>query len=97
MPTYISLVNYTQQGIEKVKESPARLDAARKAYEAVGAKLLQFYLVMGRYDIMVICEAPDDKTAAKLALMIGSKGALRTETFRAFTEDEYRNIVAELP
>jgi len=97
MPTYISLVNFTQQGIEKVKESPARFEAARKAYEAVGAKLLQFYLVMGRYDIVVICEGPDDKTATKLALMIGSKGALRTETFRAFTEDEYRKIVAELP
>jgi uncharacterized protein with GYD domain len=91
------LINLTQQGIEKVKESPARLDAAKKVYEAVGAKLLQFYLVMGRYDIVTIGEAPDDKTAAKLALMIGSKGALRTETFRAFTEDEYRKIVAELP
>lgn len=97
MPTYISLVNYTQQGIEKVKESPDRLNAAKRAYEGFGAKLQQFYLVMGRYDMVVVCEAPDDKTAAKLALLIGSKGALRTETFRAFTEDEYRKIVAELP
>ena len=68
MPTHISLINYTQQGIEKVKESPAWLDAAKNAYEAVGAKLLEFYLVMGRYDIVAIGEAPDDKTAAKLAL-----------------------------
>jgi uncharacterized protein with GYD domain len=97
MPTYISLVNYTQQGIEKVKESPARLDAVRKVYEAAGGKLLQFYLVMGRYDVVVIGEAPDDKAVAKIALTIGSKGAVRTETLRAFTEDEYRKIVAELP
>jgi len=97
MPTYISLVNYTQQGIEKIKDGPTRLDAAKKVYEAFGAKLLQFYLVMGRYDTVAIGEAPDDKTAAKIALTVGSKGALRTETFRAFTEDEYRKIIAELP
>jgi uncharacterized protein with GYD domain len=52
---------------------------------------------MGRYDTVAIGEAPDDKTAAKIALTVGSKGALRTETFRAFTEDEYRKIIAELP
>jgi len=97
MGTYISLVNYTQQGIEKVKESPHRLDAVKKVYEAAGGKLLQFYLVMGRYDVVVIGEAPDEKAAAKIALTIGSKGAVRTETFRAFTEDEYRKIIAELP
>jgi len=97
MPTYISLINYSQRGIEEVKESPNRLDAAKKIYEAPGGKLLQFYLVMGRYDVVVISEAPDDKAAAKTALIIGSKGAVRTETFRAFTEQEYRKIVAELP
>jgi uncharacterized protein with GYD domain len=97
MPTYISLVNFTQQGIEKVKESPSRLDAVKKVYEAAGGKLLQFYLVMGRYDVVVVGEAPDDKAAAKIALMIGSKGAVRTETFRAFKEEEYRKIIAELP
>ncbi|MFO7686821.1 MAG: GYD domain-containing protein [Desulfobacterales bacterium] len=97
MPTYISLVNYTQQGIEKVKESPTRLDAVKKLFEATGGKLTQFYLVMGRYDVVYIGEAPDDKTAAKIALTIGSKGAVRTETLRAFSEDEYRKIIAELP
>jgi uncharacterized protein with GYD domain len=74
MPTYISLVNFTQQGIEKIKESPARLDSVKKLYEAAGGKLLQFYLVMGRYDVVVIGEAPDDKTAAKIALTIWLKG-----------------------
>jgi uncharacterized protein with GYD domain len=52
---------------------------------------------MGRYDVVVMSEAPDDKAATKIALIIGSKGAVRTETFRAFTEEEYRKIVAELP
>jgi uncharacterized protein with GYD domain len=97
MPTHITLINWTQKGIENVKESPARLDAAKKAYQAVGAELKAFYLTMGRYDAVVISEGPDAETAAKLALAIGSQGAIRTETMRAFTEDEYRKIIAALP
>ena len=70
------------------------LDAA---FKAMGGELNQFYLVMGRYDMVVIGEAPDDETAAKLALAIGSQGAIRTETLRAFTEEEYRTIISALP
>jgi uncharacterized protein with GYD domain len=97
MATYIVLLRYTQQGVEKIKESPARLDAAKKAFRAMGAELKQWYLVMGQYDAVVVGEAPDDETVAKLALAIGSQGSIRTETLRAFTEDEYRKIVAALP
>jgi len=97
MATYIVLLRYTQQGAEKIKESPARLDAAKKAFQAMGAELKQWYLVMGRYDAVVVGEAPDDETVAKLALAIGSQGSIRTETLRAFTEDEYRKIIAALP
>jgi uncharacterized protein with GYD domain len=97
MATYIVLVRYTQQGAQNIKESPARLDAAKKAFRAMGAELKQWYLVMGQYDAVVIAEAPDDETVSKLALAIGSLGSIRTETLRAFTEDEYRKIVAALP
>ncbi len=97
MATYILLTNYTQQGIANVKESPARLDAARKFFESVGAQLKQFYLTMGKYDIVVVAEAPDDETIAKIALKLGSLGNVRTETLRAFPEDEFRKIVAALP
>ncbi len=97
MPTYISLLNFTQQGIEKIKESPARLDRARQAFQAMGAELKAFYLVMGRYDAVVISEAPNDETVGKLVLMIGAQGNVRTETLRAFTEDEYRKMIAALP
>jgi uncharacterized protein with GYD domain len=97
MPTYIIMVSYTQKGVENIKESPARLDAARKAFQAMGAELKQFYLVMGQYDAVIVSEGPDDETAAKLALAVGSLGNVRTETLRAFTEDEYRKIVAALP
>ena len=94
MPTYIMLMRYTQQGIEKIKESPSRLDASKKAFEAMGAKVKDFYLVMGQYDTVAVIEAPDDETMSKLALSVGSKGAARTETLRAYTENEFRKIVA---
>jgi len=97
MPTYISLLNFTQQGIEKIKESPARLDRARQAFKAMDAELKAFYLVMGQYDAVVISEAPNDETVGKLVLMIGAQGNIRTETLRAFTEDEYRKMIAALP
>lgn len=97
MPTYISLLNFTQQGIEKIKESPARLDKARQAFQAMGAELKAFYLVMGRYDAVVISEAPNDETVGKLVIMIGAQGNIRTETLRAFNEEEYRKMIAALP
>jgi len=97
MPTFITLVNYTEEGIENVKESPARLDAAKAAFRAAGAEIKGFYLVLGRYDMVLIAEGPDAETAAKLALAIGSQGNVRTETLRAFTEEEYRKIIAALP
>lgn len=97
MPTYISLMRYTQQGIERVKQSPARLEANKKSYEAMGAKIKAFYLVLGHYDGVIIAEAPDDETAAKVAIAVAASGNARLETMRAFTEEEFRRIAAALP
>lgn len=97
MATYISLLRYTQQGVEKIKESPARLDAARKSFEQQGARIKDFYLVCGQYDAIVITEALDDTTVAKVSLALASRGNVRSETLRAFTEDEFRKIVGALP
>jgi uncharacterized protein with GYD domain len=97
MARYIVLANWTQKGIENIKDSPNRLDAARDAWRALGGELKEFYLTMGQYDMAVVVEAPDDETAAKLALATGAQGSIRTVTLRAFTEDEYRQIIAALP
>jgi len=97
MPTYITLARWTQQGIEKVKESPARLDAFKKLVKSAGGEVKGFYMVAGQYDIVTITEAPNDDVVARIALATGSKGGLKTETLRAFTEDEYRKIIAALP
>ena len=97
MATYIMLHRYTQKGIENIKQSPARLDAVRKAFKAMGAELKQVYLVAGQYDLVTISEAPNLETIAKCSLDLGSKGNVTIETLCAFTEDEYRKIIGALP
>ena len=97
MATYIILFNYTPQGIHDVKESPRRIDAARKSFQDMGVELKSFYSVMGRYDTVIIAEAPDDETMAKAVLAISALGNVRSETLRAFPEDEFRKIIADLP
>lgn len=97
MPSYVTLVQYTQKGVENMKDSPSRLEAAKELFKQMGGELKSFYLAMGRYDAVVISEGPDDETATKLAITIASAGAIRTETFRVFNEEEYRKIIAELP
>ena len=97
MPTYITLVNYTQKGIENIKESPARLDKVKEAMKAAGGEFKAFYLTLGSYDMVVISEAANDQAYAATMLAIGAAGAVRSETLKAFTEEEYRNIIASLP
>ena len=97
MAKYISLIKYTQKGAENIKDSPDRYDAFRKLCESMGVTPEGIYLTMGRYDLVVIIDAPDPETAAKLILATGSKGAVSTETLPAFSEDDYRKIISELP
>ncbi len=96
MSTYICLGNWTQKGIENVRESPARLDAAREDWEKEGVTIRDFYMTTGQYDVVFVVEAPDDATLAKVMLAQASKGGLRTTTLRAFSETEYRKIIRSL-
>jgi len=98
MPTYIALLRWTGQGIRQVKGSPARHERGQRLLEAAGARVKAFYMVMGGgFDALAIWEAPDDETVARLALAVEAKGEVRFEFLRAFTEDEYRKIIAALP
>jgi uncharacterized protein with GYD domain len=96
MPTYIVMSKWTSQGLQNVRQSPARLDAARKAYESAGIKMPHFWMVTGQYDMIAILEATDDVAVAKAILASASQGSFVTETYRAFTEDEYREIIGGL-
>ena len=96
MATYLMLCSWTEQGVKNIKDVPARVKAAKKTVQAVGGKVKDFYAVMGlpHADTVVIFEAPNDETAAKAALTISSLGFVRTQTVRAFTEQETQKIIA---
>ncbi len=96
MPTYITLARWTVQGAHSVKESPSRLDAAKKAFAAEGVKIQHFFMTTGTHDMVIISEAPNDEVLAKAMLSTISKGGITTQTSRAFTEDEYRKIIGSL-
>jgi uncharacterized protein with GYD domain len=96
MPTYVAMLKWTSQGLQNIKQSPSRLDAARKQFETAGAKMKDFYMVTGRYDMIAVIDAPDDVTLAKAILGATSQGSITSETHRAFTEDEYRKVISGL-
>jgi uncharacterized protein with GYD domain len=91
--TYIMLVNWTEQGIRNVRESPKRLDAAKKMLADMGGSFKEFYLTMGDHDMVAIYEAPDDAVAARFAVQLGMQGNVRTRTLKAFPEAAYREII----
>jgi uncharacterized protein with GYD domain len=93
MPTYIAFLKRPAQGLQNIKQSPSRLDCARKGFEAAGVKMKDFYMMTGQYDMVTILDAPDDTALAKAILSSTSQGNITSETCRAFTEDEYRRIM----
>ncbi len=97
MPTYVTLFRWTQKGTENLKDSPKRLDKAKEVIKATGGKMHAFYMAMGRFDGLTISEAPSDEAYAKGLLALASAGAIKTETLRVFTEEEYRKLIGSLP
>lgn len=96
MAAYLVLFRYTQKGLEGIKESPIRVEKAKDAFKKMGANVKQFYALLGPYDTVFIAEAPNDETIARAALAVSSLGNVHTEILRAFTEDEFRAIIASL-
>lgn len=94
MAKYIALVNWTDQGIKNVKDSPNRLAAARDLAKKYGCEMQDFNMTIGIYDMVVTIEAPSDEAVAKFILALGSGGNIRTTTLKAFPEAAYRDIVA---
>jgi len=97
MAKFIVLFRFTEQGIRNIKESPDRVEGARNTFRDAGAQVKEFFMVMGQYDTVFIVEAPDEKSVAWACLAEASKGNVRTETLRAFDEEEFRKIVSSLP
>lgn len=96
MAKYITLVNWTDQGIKAIKESPKRLDAARALAKKMGCELGDMFMTIGSYDMVVMFDAPDDETMATFALTLASGGNVRTTTLKALPEATYRKVIAAM-
>jgi uncharacterized protein with GYD domain len=93
MPTYVTLINWTDQGVKNYKDTVDRYEAAQDAIGATGASFRDCYWTIGAYDIVAILDAPDDETATAALLMVGGQGSIRTTTLRAFDASEMRGVI----
>jgi uncharacterized protein with GYD domain len=96
MPTYILLVNWTDQGVKNAKGAPKRQGDARKLGKKFGVEWKSTYMTMGAYDFVLTVEAPDDAALAKYVVSTCSLGNVRTTTLKAFPEAEYRAILEDV-
>jgi uncharacterized protein with GYD domain len=95
VPIYISLINYTDQGIKTVKDTLGRVEAAQQLASGMGGSLKEIYWTLGSYDLVAVSEAPDDETATAFALALGAQGNIRTTTLRAFDTEDMAGILAK--
>lgn len=98
MSTYLIYFAFTAKGIENIRQSPARVEAAKQAVRSMGGEVKNFYAILGsQFDTIFVVEAPDDEAVAKMVLAIAASGNVRTETHRLLTEEEYKNVISALP
>ncbi len=96
MASFVILGNYTAQGVSGIKDLPERLDAVKQAAQDAGGRMIFYYLTMGAYDFVAVVELPDAETAAQLLLQTSLQGNVRTQTMRAFTEEEAASVIGGL-
>ena len=96
MPTYVALLNFTDQGIRTVRDTLDRVEMAAEMAQNHGANMIQLYWTVGPYDIVLIIEAPDDESATAFLLEAGSLGNIRSTTLRAYDREEMRGIIERL-
>lgn len=96
MATFIVLSKFTEQGIRNAKETIKRAEAFREMAQKSGVTIKDMYWTLGRYDTVVVCEAPDDEAATALLLSVASLGFVRPETLRAFSLDEMKTVLGKM-
>jgi len=96
MTTYVILATFTDQGIKTAKDSPKRAEAFKQMAKTFGVTVKEIFWTQGRYDIVVLTEAPDELSATALNLSLGALGNIRTESLRAFSADEMATIVSKM-
>ena len=96
MAMYVSLIQFTDQGIRNVKDTTKRSEAAMAEAEKMGMKIVEAFWTMGAYDVVVLLDAPDDETMSAFTLKIGSMGSVKTHTMRAFRREEMESILTKI-
>jgi uncharacterized protein with GYD domain len=98
MATYMIFFRFTQKGIEEIKDSAARVTAAKEIIRKMGGEVRAFYAILGsQYDTMFILDAENDEKLGGMVFAIAKLGYVRTQTHRLFNEDEYSKIISSLP
>jgi uncharacterized protein with GYD domain len=97
MPRYVSLIDWTQQGITNFKDTVDRYEAAQQQFEALGVRFTDVYWTVGEHDIVAVVEAPDAETGTAALLALGSQGNVRTKTMLAFSPEEMRAVIEKVP
>lgn len=97
MPMFILSLNWTDQGIRSVKDSPKRAQAARELAKKLGVEIKEIYLTFGDCDLVLIVDTPHGDNVAKFVLALGSQGNVRTRTAHAWPQAEYQKLISELP
>jgi uncharacterized protein with GYD domain len=97
MPTFMLSLNFTDQGIRTIKDTPKRVQGARDLAKKLGVEIKQLYLTTGKSDLIAFLDTPNGDNVAKFALALSSMGNVRTHTARAWTEAEYLKLISELP
>ena len=95
MPSYVALMNWTDQGIKSFKDSVDRAETAKAAFAQAGMTFESLHWTVGQYDLVAIVDAPDGETLAAALLRLGAQGNLRTTTLRAFTAEEMKGVIAK--
>ena len=95
MATYVSLINFTDQGVRTFTDTVDRVEAAKKLATKMGGSLKEVYWTLGPWDVVAVSDAPDDETATAFALALGAQGNIRTTTLRAFDAAEMKGIIAK--
>ncbi|MGI9145536.1 MAG: GYD domain-containing protein [Chloroflexota bacterium] len=97
MPTYISLFKWTEQGVKGVKDFVKRTEQNRALIEKAGGRLIDTWWTQGAYDLVAVADWPDDESATAFLLSLSMAGNVRSETMRAFNQEEMQRIIQKLP
>jgi uncharacterized protein with GYD domain len=96
MPTYVLLINWTDQGIRNVKDTIKRAKAFKSAVERSGGKMLDAYYTMGQHDFVATVEFPNDESAMSILLALGVRGNVSTTTLKTFSLSEVEKVISKL-